>query len=99
MMHKRMRWSQLLAIACVASENLVVSQFDFCEYCGMSRIGRALLVGFVTFIVAFVALMGYAMIRFAYFSGSIPFAPYAVPIPLVIGVLAGAIVFQRTSSN
>jgi hypothetical protein len=65
----------------------------------MNRISLSLLIGFATFIIAFVALMGFAMIRFTYYSGPIPFAPYAVPIPLLIGVLAGMITFRMKTSN
>lgn len=65
----------------------------------MSRISWSLLVGFVTFIIAFVAIMGFAVVRFIYYSGPIPFAPYALPIPLLIGAFAGAIAFRMKDSN
>ena len=49
--------------------------------------------------VTFIAVMVYAMIRYTYFSGPIPFAPYAWPIPLFIAVLAGSLTFRIKSSN
>ena len=65
----------------------------------MHRGTLSLLIGFATFFVSFVALMGSACIRFAYYSGPIPFAPYALPIPLLIGLAAGLITFRIKGSG
>jgi hypothetical protein len=65
----------------------------------MSRGTLSFLIGFATFFIAFVALMGFAMIRFTYYSGPIPFAPYGLPIPLLIGLTAGVITFRIKGSS
>ena len=59
-----------------------------------NRISWSLLIGFATFVVAFVVLMGFAIVRFTYYSGPIPYVPYAWPVPLAIGALAGMIAFR-----
>jgi hypothetical protein len=59
----------------------------------------SLLVGGITFIVAYVALLGFAMIRFSYYSGPLPDIFYAIPIPLLIAACAGAIAFRLKISN
>ena len=65
----------------------------------MSRTAWSLLIGFGAFVVCFVALMGYAMIRFAYYAGPIPFAPYAIPIPAAIGLFAGLLTWFLKRPN
>jgi hypothetical protein len=57
------------------------------------------LIGVATFVATFIAIMAYAMIRFTYFNGPIPFAPYAVPIPLLLAGLAGTVAHRMKDSN
>jgi hypothetical protein len=57
------------------------------------------LVGIATFIASYVALLGFAMVRFAYYSGPAPDLFYAVPLPLAIGSVAAMIAFLIKRSN
>lgn len=82
---------QVIAIEEINADNI------FSE--SMSRITLSLSVGFATFVITFIAIMGYAMISFVYFSGPIPFAPYALPIPLFIGILVGVITFRVRNAD
>jgi hypothetical protein len=66
---------------------------------GMTRTWWTLLIGFAAFIIAFIAIMVFAIIRFTYYSGPIPFAPYALPIPLVIGLFAGMLAYRVKNPN
>jgi hypothetical protein len=59
----------------------------------------ALLIGLITFAVSYIALLGFAMIRFSYYSGPIPDLFYAIPIPLLIGALSATIAFRVKNSN
>jgi hypothetical protein len=65
----------------------------------MNRVGSSLLIAFATFIVTYVALMGYAMISFAYFSGPIPSLLYGLILPFLIGAFVGMVAFRVKGSN
>jgi len=60
----------------------------------MNRITWSFLVGFIAFILVYVALMGFAIVRFSYYSGPLPDLLLAIPIPLLVGALAGAVAFR-----
>lgn len=59
----------------------------------------ALLVGSLTFIAAYAVLMTVAMLRFAYFSGPVPYLLYGLPIPFAIGLLAAMVAFRVKTSD
>ena len=64
-----------------------------------NRIVTAFLIGSATFIVAYFALIGFAMLRFSYYSGPVPDLFYGLPIPLMLGALAAMIAFQVKNPN
>jgi hypothetical protein len=59
----------------------------------------SLLVGLMSFVVAYVVLVGVAMIRFSYFSGPLPDLLYAIPVPFFVAACAGAIAYRVRYSN
>jgi hypothetical protein len=65
----------------------------------MKPFSWSLLVGVITFVVTYVALMGFAIIRFSHYSGPLPDLLYAIPIPLFIALCAGAIAFRLKDLN
>lgn len=56
-------------------------------------------VGSLTFLATYVALISYALISFGYFSGPAPSLLYGLPIPLFLGLVAGAIAFRVKGSD
>jgi hypothetical protein len=62
------------------------------------RLSKALLIGSLTFVIAYVALMTFAMLRFSYYSGPLPSLLMGIPIPLLTALIASAISFQRGGS-
>jgi hypothetical protein len=66
---------------------------------GMKPFPWALLVGVVTFIVAYVVHMGIGVFLYSHNSGTLPDLLYAIPIPFFIAACVGAIAFQLRSSR
>ena len=64
-----------------------------------SRLGRAVLVGIVTFFLSYVILVGFSMVSFSYFSGPIPDLLLAIPLPLLLATFAAVFAYLRADSN